>query len=84
MLLQPTSTSKTEVTDLLQLKPPFIPENAFGMVQLLVLPPDDPGAGPHLHSGPVFGYVLEGEILFELEGKEAYPIKAGEAFLEVM
>jgi hypothetical protein len=36
----------------------------------------DPGSGPHRHSGPVFGYVLEGEILFELEGEELYPIKA--------
>ncbi|GAB3893316.1 hypothetical protein GCM10029964_069890 [Kibdelosporangium lantanae] len=30
----------------------------------------------------MFGYVLEGEILFELEGEEPYPIRAGEAFYE--
>jgi hypothetical protein len=40
------------------------------------------GTGPHRHSGPVFGYVLEDEILFELEGDEPYPMKAGEAFWE--
>src|SRR3954447_19141997 len=44
--------------------------------------PGDPGTGPHRHSGPVFGYVLDGEILFELEGDEPYPVKAGEAFWE--
>jgi quercetin dioxygenase-like cupin family protein len=30
----------------------------------------------------VFGYVLTGEILFELEGEAPYPIRAGEAFWE--
>ena len=24
---------------------------------------------PHRHSGPVFGYMLEGEMIFELEGR---------------
>ncbi|TKK75642.1 cupin domain-containing protein [Kribbella jiaozuonensis] len=52
------------------------------MVATVTVPPGDPGSGPHRHSGPVFGYVLEGEILFELEGEAPYPIKAGEAFWE--
>jgi quercetin dioxygenase-like cupin family protein len=25
-------------------------------------PPGDPGAPPHRHPGPAFGYVLEGEM----------------------
>ena len=52
------------------------------MIATVTIPPGDPGSGPHRHSGPVFGYVLEGEILFELEGERPYPIKAGEAFWE--
>ncbi len=52
------------------------------MVATVTIPPADPGSGPHRHSGPVFGYVLQGEILFELEGEQPYPLKAGEAFWE--
>ena len=32
--------------------------------------------------GPVFGYMLEGEMLFELEGEPERVIRAGEAFWE--
>lgn len=46
------------------------------------------GAGGHRCTaaspprGPCFGYVLEGEMLFELEGEAPRVIKAGEAFWE--
>ena len=34
----------------------------------ITYPPDSAGAPPHRHpSGPAFGYMLEGEMLFELE-----------------
>ena len=59
---------------------PTIAPNSAAMVATVTIPPGDPGTGPHRHSGPVFGFVLEGEILFELEGGEPYAIKAGEAF----
>ncbi|MCX5536547.1 cupin domain-containing protein [Streptomyces sp. NBC_00006] len=59
-----------------------VPENAEAMTATLELPPGDPGTPPHRHSGPVFGYVLEGELLFELEGEPARVIHAGEAFWE--
>ena len=52
------------------------------MTQLVELPPADDGLGPHRHSGPVFGYVLEGKILFEIEGEAPREIVAGEAFWE--
>ena len=68
--------------DLLEVLPPFIVQDSFAMVRLLELPPGDPGPAPHRHSGPVFGYMLEGEMMFELEGAAPYPIKAGEAFWE--
>lgn len=38
------------------------------MTQLVELPPADAGLAPRRHSGPVFGYELEGRILFELDG----------------
>jgi len=68
--------------DLLEVVPPFIVQASSAMVRFLELPPGDPGIAPHRHSGPVFGYMLEGEMLFELEGEAPYPIKAGEAFWE--
>jgi quercetin dioxygenase-like cupin family protein len=37
---------------------------------------------PHRHSGPVFGYLIEGEMVFELEGGPERVIRAGEAFSE--
>ncbi|MCP2624094.1 cupin domain-containing protein [Mycolicibacterium smegmatis] len=52
------------------------------MTQLVEIPPADDGVDPHRHSGPVFGYVLEGRMLFELEGEAPREIVAGEAFWE--
>ncbi|MFB4305418.1 cupin domain-containing protein [Actinomadura sp. GTD37] len=48
----------------------------------VTLPPGDPGAPPHRHPGPVFGYVTQGEILFELEGQAPRVIKAGDSVFE--
>ena len=66
--------------DLLEVVPPFITPGSSAMIRLLELPPETRVL--HRHSGPVFGYVLEGEMLFEPEGQAPYPIKAGEAFWE--
>jgi quercetin dioxygenase-like cupin family protein len=79
MTIGPSATNTFEV---LLHETPRIAPNSGGMVATVTIPPGDPGSGPHRHSGPVFGYVLEGEILFELEGEKPYPIKAGEAFWE--
>ena len=62
--------------------PPFIPAGAHAMTIVIEHPPGDPGTAPHRHSGPAFGYVLEGEMVFELEGEPARVVKAGEAFWE--
>ncbi|GAB3989041.1 cupin domain-containing protein [Actinoallomurus acanthiterrae] len=48
----------------------------------ITLAPGDPGAPPHRHPGPIFGYVTEGEILFELEGQPPRVLKAGDALFE--
>jgi quercetin dioxygenase-like cupin family protein len=50
---------------------------AHSMTQLVERPPADAGLGPHRHSGPVFGYVLQGRILFELEGEAPAEILRG-------
>lgn len=71
-----------KISDLLCVTPPWIPEGAHAMTQFVELPPADAGLAPHRHSGPVFGYVLEGKILFEIEGEEPCEITAGQAFWE--
>ena len=76
------ATGNTKITDLLCETPPTIPEGAHAMTQLVELPPADDGLDPHRHSGPVFGYMLEGRILFELEGEPPRELVAGEAFWE--
>ena len=71
-----------KISDLLCVTPPWIPEGAHAMTQFVELPPADAGLAPHRHSGPVFGYVLEGKLLFEIEGEEPREITAGQAFWE--
>ncbi|ASQ96450.1 cupin domain-containing protein [Streptomyces sp. 11-1-2] len=73
---------RTAFTMLQSAKPPFVPEGAEAMTVLVEYPPGDPGAPPHRHSGPAFGYMLEGEMLFELEGEPERVIRAGESFWE--
>ncbi len=74
---------KSAFTVVQDVRPPFIPENAAVMTVVVEYPPGDPGAPPHRHpGGPAFGYMLEGEMLFELEGEPPRVIRAGEAFWE--
>lgn len=71
------------ITTIQTVTPPFIPVDAEVMTSIIEWPPGSPGAPPHRHpGGPAFGYVLEGEMLFELEGEPPRVIKAGEAFWE--
>jgi quercetin dioxygenase-like cupin family protein len=72
----------TKITDLLSVGAPPIPEGAHAMAQLVELPPADDGVGPHRHSGPVFGYMLQGRMLFELEGDAPVELTEGQAFWE--
>jgi quercetin dioxygenase-like cupin family protein len=70
------------ITVLQEVQPPFIPAGAHAMTIVVEYPPGDPGIPPHRHSGPCLGYVLEGEMVFELEGEPARVVRAGEAFWE--
>ena len=71
------------MTVIQSVEPPHIPDGAHAMTAIIEWGPGDRGAPPHRHpGGPCFGYVLEGEMLFELEGEAPRVIKAGEAFWE--
>lgn len=59
-----------------------IPAGAEARTVRVTLPPGAPGAPPHRHPGPLFGYVTQGEILFELEGQAPRVLKAGDALYE--
>ena len=37
---------------------------------------------PHRHPCPVFGQILEGQIVFQIKGKEEIVLKKGDAFFE--
>lgn len=74
--------SSAVLTTLLHQVPPFLPEGAEVMTMTVELPPGSPGTPPHRHSGPVFGYMIDGEMIFELEGEPERVIRAGEAFWE--
>jgi quercetin dioxygenase-like cupin family protein len=73
---------KTAVSVLQEAAPPSIPDGAHVMTVAVEFPPGDPGTPPHRHSGPAFGYVLEGEMRFELEGEPERVVRAGETFWE--
>ncbi len=73
---------KTALTVLQEAQPPHIPDGAHAMTVVIEYPPGDPGTPPHRHSGPAFGYVLEGEMRLELEGEPERPVRAGETFWE--
>ena len=79
---QRSSTWQNAFTMLQEVEPPFVPDGFHAMTVVIEYPAGDPGAPPHRHSGPAFGYVFEGEMLFELEGEAPRVIKAGEAFWE--
>ncbi|WBB62481.1 cupin domain-containing protein [Streptomyces sp. WMMC500] len=59
-----------------------IPAGAEARTVRVTLAPGDTGAPPHRHPGPLFGYVTQGEILFELEGEAPRVLKAGDAVFE--
>ncbi|MEV0186517.1 cupin domain-containing protein [Streptomyces sp. NPDC050625] len=77
-----TPVSDSKLTMLADVPAPNLPTGSGVMTALLEIPPGSAGAPPHRHSGPVFGYLLEGEMIFELEGEAPRVIRAGEAFDE--
>ncbi|GAA5122196.1 cupin domain-containing protein [Alloalcanivorax gelatiniphagus] len=77
------STDINPIVEMLtKVEKPTLPASTDVMTVLVTLPPGSPGAPPHRHSGPAFGYVIEGEIRFELEGQPVRILKAGDTFSE--
>jgi quercetin dioxygenase-like cupin family protein len=75
------SASESTITVLQEVRSPSIPDDAEVMTVLINHPPGSPGYRPHrLPGGPGFGYVIDGELLFELEGEAPRILRAGEAF----
>src|SRR3979411_1473832 len=71
--------STLEVLQEVQLPPILV--DAQVMTILINHPPGAPGYPPHrLPGGPGFGYMIEGEMLFELEGEAPRVLRAGDAF----
>ncbi len=61
---------------------PPLPNHSQAMTLLVVVPPGSAGSPPHRHTGPAFGFVIEGEMIFEQEGDPERVIRAGETFWE--
>ncbi|MFB9744835.1 cupin domain-containing protein [Pseudonocardia sulfidoxydans] len=59
-----------------------MPDPSEAMTIHVTLPPGSTGSPPHRHTGPAFGYVIEGELRFELEGEPQRIVRAGETFWE--
>src|SRR5262245_57997576 len=71
------------ITVVQEVQPPFIATGAHAMTIVVEFAPGSAGAPPHRHpGGTAFGYVLEGEMLFELEGEAPRVVHAGEGFWE--
>lgn len=59
-----------------------VPSPADVTTVVVTLPPGSAGNPPHRHPGPVFGYLIKGEMRFEVEGEPERIIREGEAFWE--
>jgi quercetin dioxygenase-like cupin family protein len=82
-MLQDTTESESSSTIKVvqEVRLPSIAGDAHVMTVLINHPPGAPGYPPHrLPGGPGFGYMIEGEMLFELEGEAPCVLRAGDAF----
>jgi quercetin dioxygenase-like cupin family protein len=83
MTQDPYEKAMGVLTELQSVSPPLLPANGQVMTIRIDYPPGDPGIPPHRHpGGPCFGYVLDGEMVFEVQGDAPRVVKAGEAFWE--
>ena len=42
----------------------------------------DTAAGLHVHNGPVFGAIVSGSVVYQIEGEEASTLTPGDVFYE--
>lgn len=81
----PTDSTGCESTSTInviqEVQPPWIPDDVRVMTVLITHPPGAAGYPPHrVPGGPAFGYMIDGEMLFELEGEAPRVLHAGDAF----
>src|SRR6201990_3379111 len=77
----PESPLESTFTVVQEVQPPSIPDDAHVMTVVINHPPGSPGYPPHrVPGGPAFGYMISGEMLFELEGQAPRVVHAGDAF----
>jgi quercetin dioxygenase-like cupin family protein len=75
------SEAKSTITVVQEVQPPWIPGDAHVMTVLIKHPPGASGYPPHrLPGGPAFGYMIDGEMLFEIEGDAPRILRVGDAF----
>ncbi|WP_231974544.1 cupin domain-containing protein [Pseudonocardia sp. HH130630-07] len=55
-----------------------LPAGGHLMTVVVSVEPNNPGTPAHRHPGPVYGYVLEGEMIVELEGDAPVLKRAGD------
>jgi quercetin dioxygenase-like cupin family protein len=82
-MLQDTTDyeSKSTLTVVQEVRSPLIPDDAHVVTVLINHPSGAPGCPPHrLPGGPGFGYMIDGEMLFEIEGEAPRVLRAGDAF----
>ena len=79
-LAEAQSQSPVKVKSLLEQKIDNITD-PFVFMQLVEIGPGLQ-SGAHRHPGPVFGYILEGELLTQVEGSAPITYKAGQVFYE--
>jgi quercetin dioxygenase-like cupin family protein len=83
MSQDPYDKARNTLTELQNVTPPFLAADGQVMTVRIEYPPGDPGILPHRHpGGPCFGYILEGEMVFEVQGEPPRVVSAGEAFWE--
>ncbi|MDT7641736.1 MAG: hypothetical protein QOC83_6024 [Pseudonocardiales bacterium] len=82
-LENPNATTPPPKVEVISSVPaPPVPDNAEAMMVQVTLPPGSEGSPPHRHTGPAFGYVIKGEMIFELEGEPQRVVRTGETFWE--
>jgi quercetin dioxygenase-like cupin family protein len=82
-MLQDTtdSKSKSTMTVVQEVRSPLMPDDAHVLTVLINHPAGAPGYPPHrLPGGSGFGYMIDGEMLFEIEGEAPRVLRAGDAF----
>jgi quercetin dioxygenase-like cupin family protein len=74
------AAGEEKVTPIQMQKLPDVPGKQVAMAVVSYEPGQ--ASTPHFHSGSVFAYVLEGEIVSQLEGQPPVTYKAGESWYE--